>query len=885
MAMTLRSDFIARSGHPLDRFQLEALDAIDADESVLVAAPTGSGKTLVAEYAIARALGAGLRAFYTAPIKALSNQKYRDLADRHGADRVGLLTGDNSINPDAPVVVMTTEVLRNMLYLDSRRLGRLGVVVLDEVHFLQDAYRGPVWEEVIIHLEPEINLVCLSATVSNAAEVAAWLTTVRGSTRAVVEERRPVEIRHHYLLGDGATGQVSMHELLVNGVPNDALRQKLARDTAQRSQTRDRRRRGRSRYFPPSRPDIVEILERQGMLPAIVFIFSRAQCEDAVKTCRRAGIVLTDEDERRRIAEVLAHRVTSLSDDDRRALDFERFREDCLDGFTCHHAGMVPMFREAVEECFALGLVKVVFATETLAVGINMPAKAVVIEKMTKFTGEHHTLLKASEFTQLTGRAGRRGLDVIGHALAVWNPYTSFDQLASLASSRSFELRSAFRPTFNMAVNLIRSHSRVETHHLLNLSFAQYQADNEVTGVEARLQRLRKELAGHPSTGGPPGKTMAEHPVSAEDSMQRDTLDATHDDTHDDAQDDTAQAVASSTELEIALRSLRPGDVFMAEAASVRGRVLVVATANRRAGTRLTLLTPSRKMLTVVASDFERVPVRGASVELPVPHEPARTEFVREAARRLVNARIDGTLGPAVAGAAGRAVRRRRPDDVGSSRRDSRRIQREIDQLSARQAARTGAIVARFEDVVRVLTTLGYVDDWSLTTKGEVLSHIFHESDILISELVLGTHLSGLSAPDLAAVLSSVTFERRSADESPVRWPSDVVRDRVRRLTKTSQRLIDVQRQAGMAPLREPDASLAWETHQWVAGKPLSSIVDADVSAGDFVRQMRQLIDLCRQIGDVTPDEGLRAMCEEARRRLDRGVVSASVGGGVFDGN
>jgi len=502
-----------------------------------------------------------------------------------------------------------------------------------------------------------------------------------------------------------------------------------------------------------------------------------------------------------------------------------------------------------------------VFATETLAVGINMPAKAVVIEKLTKFTGEHHSLLKASEFTQLTGRAGRRGLDVIGHALTMWNPHTTFDQMASLASSRSFELRSAFRPTFNMAVNLIRGHSRVETHHLLNLSFAQYQADKEVVGVEARLQRLRKDLAR--KTGEPEPESDVGAAISAEVA---------------DAGEPEADG-ASPVQLEIALRALRPGDVFMADAATVRGRALVLSTANRRNGTRLTVLTPSRKVLQVVASDFDRVPVRGATVDLPVPHEPARTEFLREAARRLANARLDEVRGVPVTG------RRPAPSsattEVADPRREVRRLQREIAQLESRQSARTGAIVARFDDVVAVLEQLGYVSDWSLTDKGEVLSHIFHESDILIAEIVQGSHLVGLSAPDLAAVLSSLTYERRGSDPVATRWPSETVRDRVKRITRTAVKLGDVQRRAGMSPVREPDATLAWETHQWASGKSLSSIVDADVSAGDFVRQMRQLIDLCRQIGEISSDDGVRQTCTEVRRRLDRGVVSASVGGGI----
>jgi ATP-dependent RNA helicase HelY len=223
----LRAEFLSGISYTPDAFQIKAMDSIDADASVLVAAPTGSGKTLIAEYGIARARSEKLRAFYTTPIKALSNQKYRDLCELYGAHNVGLVTGDNAVNPEAAVVVMTTEVLRNMIYASSTRLDNLGVVVLDEVHYLQDAYRGPVWEEVIIQLDPEVQLVCLSATVSNADEVGEWLTTVRGRTDVVVETTRPIELVHHFAMHDSNNGRTDMYDTVVNGEPNRHIQRLL----------------------------------------------------------------------------------------------------------------------------------------------------------------------------------------------------------------------------------------------------------------------------------------------------------------------------------------------------------------------------------------------------------------------------------------------------------------------------------------------------------------------------------------------------------------------------------------------------------------------------------------------------------------------------------
>jgi superfamily II RNA helicase len=478
---SVRRAFVARRGFALDPFQVEAFDLLDAGNSVLVAAPTGSGKTLIAEYAVARALAAGGRAIYTTPLKALSNQKYTDFAAEYGPARVGLLTGDVSRNGDAEVVVMTTEVLRNMIYADAARLAHLRCVVLDEVHYLEDRYRGSVWEEIILSAPPEIVLVCLSATVSNAEELAGWIEKVRGTTAHVIEEHRPVELRNLYVLGIRATHRLEILPTFVDGLPNPEAVALDARSRPRAVAGKAGRPGVRSPVYRPRRAELVERFSEEDLLPAIYFVFSRTGCDDAVRQCLEAGLRLTTPEDRRLIRSVADDHVEALTDADLRVLGYGNFVEGLEAGFAAHHAGLVPPFREAVEALFGAAIVKVVFATETLALGVNMPARSVVIEALSKFSGTGHEDLTAGNYTQLTGRAGRRGIDRIGHAAVLWSPYHTFAEVSALASARSRALRSSFRPTYNMAVNLVRRYAPDDAYRLVHSSFAQYLSEAPLT--------------------------------------------------------------------------------------------------------------------------------------------------------------------------------------------------------------------------------------------------------------------------------------------------------------------------------------------------------------------------------------------------------------------
>ncbi|MFD4960717.1 DEAD/DEAH box helicase [Microbacterium sp. NPDC058389] len=520
----LTAAFAASQPFDLDPFQLEGCRALEEGRSVLVAAPTGAGKTIVGEFAVHLAMREpGDKAFYTTPMKALSNQKFRELQEVYGVDEVGLLTGDTNINGNARVVVMTTEVLRNMLYADSPALRGLRYVVMDEVHYLADRFRGAVWEEVIIHLAPSVRLVSLSATVSNAEEFGDWLDTVRGDTEVIVSETRPVPLEQHVLVrGDLlplfddragiATAQVNQELMRIRSFKGSNFennrRVQSANSARHGGYEAPRRRPNRGMKRPVrsanvqriermDRPDVVELLSRANLLPAIFFIFSRVGCDAAVQQVRRAGVRLTSPEERQEIRQVVEERTRTLLEEDLAVLGFWEWRDNLERGVASHHAGLLPAFKEVVEELFQRKLVKVVFATETLALGINMPARTVVLEKLEKFNGEARVAITSGEYTQLTGRAGRRGIDVEGHAVIQWTEGLDPQAVAALASRRTYPLNSSFRPTYNMAVNLIDQFGRAKAREILESSFAQFQADRAVVGIARQVRELEESLAGY----------------------------------------------------------------------------------------------------------------------------------------------------------------------------------------------------------------------------------------------------------------------------------------------------------------------------------------------------------------------------------------------------
>jgi ATP-dependent RNA helicase HelY len=900
----------------LDQFQTDGCTALEEGHGVLVAAPTGAGKTVVGEFAVHLALARGRKCFYTTPIKALSNQKYGDLVRRHGAQNVGLLTGDNSINGDAPVVVMTTEVLRNMLYAGSSALDGLGYVVMDEVHYLADRFRGAVWEEVIIHLPESVQLVSLSATVSNAEEFGEWLETVRGETRIIVSEHRPVPLWQHVLasgrlydLYAGADPQPGWREgTQLNAADVARVNPELVRFSREEERfgfgSRGGRpgagRGGRPRRMPPppSRVDVVERLDAAGLLPAITFIFSRAGCEAAVQQFLRSGVRLLTDEQRTRVRAHVAERCADLPAEDLNILGYHDFADGLERGVAAHHAGMLPTFKEIVEELFAAGLVKAVFATETLALGINMPARSVVLESLVKWNGEFHADITPGEYTQLTGRAGRRGIDVEGHAVVVWRPGLDPRALAGLASTRTYPLRSSFKPSYNMAVNLVGQVGKVRARALLESSFAQFQADKGVVGLTRQLRRNTEALEGY-------REAMTCHLGDIDEYMG--LRRALSEREADLSRQGSSQRRAAALR---AMDELKTGDIIVVPGGRKAGLAVVLdpAVGSGRDTPHLRVLTAERQVATLTPVDFPVAAEPIGWMRIPKTFNPKSPQSRRDLAATL---RTKAGVGEGEKPARPRRERERSAaaddDEIARLRKAVRnhpchgcedrenharwaerhqRLERETEGLDKRVKGRTHSIARTFDRVCAVLTVLGYLDGERVTAEGRRLARIYSELDLLAAECLREGLWDGLSPAELASAVSLLVYEARSTEEyGPPRLPQGKARDAIERTQRLWLTVHDLEGDYSVDFQREPDAGFAWAAYQWATGHRLDTVLEeVGLPAGDFVRWCKQLIDLLGQLADAagtlasqsSDSARIRDSARAAVDLLRRGVVAYS---------
>jgi ATP-dependent RNA helicase HelY len=945
------SAFQALYEFDFDDYQLAACRALAARHGVLLAAPTGSGKTVVGEFAVHLALSQGSKCFYTTPIKALSNQKYGDLVRRYGAGRVGLLTGDNSINGEAPVVVMTTEVLRNMLYAGSPTLTGLSHVVLDEVHYLADRFRGAVWEEVIIHLPESVALTALSATVSNAEEFGDWLASVRGGTTVIVDEHRPVPLWQHMMVRgrlydlfagplahDGPEGRPAarpqVNPDLIRVAQREAIGARGAgpRDAGPRGASsrggsgrlgryspdgrgrrgsgdggRGRANQGRRagwadtqgragrparstagpRFAPPRRADVIARLDRAGLLPAITFIFSRAGCDAAVQQCLTAGLRLTTPEEADEIAAIAARRTADIPSQDLPVLGYEDWLTGLERGIAAHHAGLLPTFKEVVEELFAAGLIRAVFATETLALGINMPARTVVVEKLDKWNGETHAALTAGEYTQLTGRAGRRGIDVEGHAVVLWQPGLDPAAVAGLAGTRTYPLNSSFQPSYNMAVNLLAQVGHDRAARLLESSFAQFQADRAVVGLARQARRIRESMDGLAAASCDRGNFTEYASLRAELTRREREL-------------SKGKSAARRVAVTESLGALSRGDIIVVPGGRRAGTAVVIEPAPDPAAPIPVVLTEHRQVKRLAAAECPDPVLPVERIAIPGRFNPRSPHARKDLAATMRNklagadhrdlrraARQNGGGPAALAEAEAQIVDLRRelrahpchgcPDEQAHARQAEKyfRLDREAQALEKRVAGRSHVIARTFDRVCAVLAQLGYTDGGTVTADGRMLATIYSELDLLTAECLRREVWAGLNHAELAACVSALTFEaRRPDDAGPPRLPSQQVSAVMAGMHRLWAELDGIEKQHKLSFMREPDPGFAAKAHAWASGRPLEALLGDDMTPGDFVRAVKQLIDLLDQIREAAGETPLGGTAAASIRALRRGVVA-----------
>ena len=743
----------------LDQFQIDACHAIESGKGVLVAAPTGAGKTIVGEFAVDLVINSSGKCFYTTPIKALSNQKFAELTEKYGESKVGLLTGDTSINSEAQIVVMTTEILRNMIYANSTTIDELKYVVMDEVHYLADKFRGAVWEEILIHLSEAVQIISLSATVSNAEEFGEWLQTVRGDTEVIVSEIRPVPLYQHVLFGNRLLDLFGDDQKL-----NPELT-RLERDSYR--QVRGNWKNKSEGPKPLSRSEIVEKLERESLLPAITFIFSRNNCDAAVRQCLTAGLRLTNTQERAEIRSVIARNMKNLAQEDLVVLGYYEWADALERGIAAHHAGLLPAFKVTVEELFQRGLVKAVFATETLALGINMPARTVVLEKLSKWNGEGHVAVSPGEYTQLTGRAGRRGIDIEGNAVILWGNDLDSTSVGGLASTRTYPLKSSFKPTYNMSINLISQFGSERARTSLESSLAQFQADKAVVGLAKQIRKNE----------GARNLLFTEAKCHLGDFMQY---------------------------------------------AQLRGQIKKLESDGKR----------SKRKRVEIEDEI-------AAIRKQIKNHPAHGCSDRESHSRVAE----------------RALR----------------LQREIDGLTERINTRTNVIAKRFDRIKVVLDKFGYIHEDAIAKSGKMLAKIYGETDLLIAEAIQAEVFTPLSPADLVSVISSCIYESRNEEAAKI--PRGDVQVALAAISKIYGKIHDAESDLNLEPMRAPDFGFCWASHRWASGHSLTSILKgSELTVGDFVRSMKQIIDLLRQLRGAAPQ--LQTVIDLALTKIDRGVIA-----------
>ncbi|MEP0917722.1 RNA helicase [Leptolyngbya sp. DQ-M1] len=870
----------------LDEFQRQAIAALEAGKSVVVCAPTGSGKTLIGEYAIHRALAAGRRVFYTTPLKALSNQKLRDFRDQFGAENVGLLTGDVSINRDAPILVMTTEIFRNMLY--GTPIGEVGTslvgveaVVLDECHYMNDRQRGTVWEESIIYCPSEVQLVALSATVANSDQLTDWIAQVHGATELIYSDFRPVPLQFSFCNTKG------LFPLL-----DESGKRLSPRLKPKRSEYRPRgaNQRGAPRPECPSLSFVISQLAAKDMLPAIYFIFSRRGCDKAVTELD--NLTLVNEAE----AAQLKERIDAFLDRNPEAGRAGQV-EPLYRGVAAHHAGILPAWKGLVEELFQEGLIKVVFATETLAAGINMPARTTVVSSLSKRTDAGHRLLNPSEFLQMSGRAGRRGMDDRGYVVTVQTPFEGSKEAAYLATSGADPLVSQFTPSYGMVLNLLQTHSIEETRALIERSFGQYLSTLYLRPQQQELERCKLELNQLQSiVSEVDWKLLAQYEKLQERLKEEKRLLKTLQNQADEMQ---------AGERAIALQFAVAGTILAlkGDGGTIIPAVLVTKVSGSGQFPYLVCLGQNNRWYVASVSDVAAL--RGEIPRLKeVDHLTPPPELVLKAGQARKGTEDSLAIAELVPDPPGlpdeapevyaqgqrlKAVQAQieahpvhqrgdRPQTLKRQRR-MQSLQEEITDRQAKLDEKTQRHWEEFVALIEILRRFGCLDDLAPTTLGQATAAIRGDNELWLGLALMSGDLDHLDPHHLAAACAALVTEVSRPDTWTRYDVSEPVLEALSELRSIRRQLFQLQRRYQVALPVWLEDELLGLVEQWALGTDwLELCSNTSLDEGDVVRILRRTLDLLSQIPH-TPHltQALRSNANRAIQLLDRFPVNEGV--------
>jgi ATP-dependent RNA helicase HelY len=926
--LTAIEQFSALYPFPLDDFQQEAIAALVDGDSVMVAAPTGTGKTVVAEYAVYSAFRRTGRVIYTTPIKALSNQKFRDLRQIYG-DQVGLLTGDVTENKNAQVVVMTTEVLRNMLLQTPWDVDDVDTVIFDEIHFLADPERGTTWEESIILCPEHIQLVCLSATVSNAEEIAGWIGRTHRPIRLVTHYERAVPLSLYYFVDTKLHMVVDPHGDVIKQFPNigGEARRQVGRKTSQRGHSE----RDAQTMDEPQAHEIVDELLARDMLPAIYFLFSRNDCQVFAERLAAIRPGLIDKTQEARIEAVLAATLAALRPEDHELEQVKIITRLARRGIGFHHAGLLPILKQLVEVLFGLGLMQVVFATDTLALGVNMPARSVVIGRMSKWDGRRRRVLKPNEFQQMAGRAGRRGMDAFGHVVVPYSPWLPFREMLTIATGPLEPVRSAFAVRYNTVLNLWDPPDGDRVRNMLQQSLAQYQSGQRIRQLEDDIIEISGDIIGVRKgclIGYPDGDDLLE---------DYRLLISTHT-TAEQKERRLAQQVA---EIERSLDSPpwpEPGRQALRKVLRLAEPGLIVHDRSRGWGVylgrspagvglflfdRTIQVVPEYRSIDYVFDQrIERVPDNLIAATEPVEDVVAlkvvtgrqlsafwtrvkklglpdlaamRREHRRQEEERVATdlARVAGALQETrdqIASLDG--ARANHPCHTCPVRKEHRDNLRRVDNLEKERnllegvlERETDAEEARIRGVIRgireVLNRFGYLYRGYPTEKADMLASVFDNDALILCELVDRGLLDDLGPEDLAEVFSWFSFDRDFRYANHFTLSRELIHLR-RRLDDVERAVLGEERDNGLYISEGHNPSFYGPAKAWTEGQTMVEICEQiELSEGDLVLTFNKTIDLLRQVRemltDVLPENDLRFRLRDAERLIRRDIVEQSL--------